>query len=313
MEHTVIENAELPLEGVGPRLRRAREMAGLSRADIAARTRIADRHLVSIEEGQFAALASRTYAIGFSRSYARAVGLNESEVTRAVNEELDLAGSRSIRNAKATFEPGDPTRVPSARTAWVAALGAVLVVLAGFFFWRSFYSPAVSLPPLLPDKEAAAAPQAQAAQNPAAAPQAQGPVVFTAREDGVWVRFYDAAGNQLLQKVMAQGESYSVPADANGPMIRTARPDALAITVGGKPVPVLSDKQQIVSDVPVTAAALLARQTSPAATAPAAPGGQGTHDRPQSAPMASAQTAPQMRPVASGPAPEAGQPSTVPE
>ncbi len=57
--------AELPLDPAGVRLRRAREAAGLSRADIAARTKIAERHLASIEEGNFAALASRAYAVGF--------------------------------------------------------------------------------------------------------------------------------------------------------------------------------------------------------------------------------------------------------
>jgi len=261
---------ELPLEGVGARLRNARSVAGLSRADIAARTKIAERHLQAIEEGRLADLASRTYAVGFSRTYARAVGLNEKEIADAVRSELD-AGQTHWEPQLPTFEPGDPARVPPSRLAWLAALAALLIAVALFFVWRSLYDPAISLPDLAePEPEATATAAAQSASpapaGAAAAVPTGGVVVFTALEPDIWVKFYDAAGNQLFQKQMAQGESYSVPPEANGPMVWTARPDALAITVGGKPVPMLGDKPVKMKDVPVTAAALLARPPAPPAT-----------------------------------------------
>jgi hypothetical protein len=95
------------------------------------------------------------------------------------------------------------------------------------------------------------------AASPAAAPA--GPVVFTALEDGVWVKFYDASGQQLLEKELARGESYTVPVEASGPKIWTGRPDALTITVGGRTVPKLAEAQVTMKDVPVSAEALLAR------------------------------------------------------
>jgi cytoskeleton protein RodZ len=95
-------------------------------------------------------------------------------------------------------------------------------------------------------------------------------VVFTALEDGVWVKFYDGTGAQLMQKQMARGERYTVPAEANGPQVWTGRPDALAITVGGRPVPKLAESEGIIRDVPVTAQALLARGQAAPAAAPAA-------------------------------------------
>jgi len=262
---------ELPLEGVGARLRNARSLAGLSRADIAARTKIAERHLQAIEEGRLADLASRTYAVGFSRTYARAVGLDEGEIADAVRAELD-AGQTQWEPQLPTFEPGDPARVPPARLAWLAALTALLIAGALFFVWRSYYDPAISLPDLARPEPAAAiaAPGASPAAQPAAAPTG-GTVVFTALEPQIWVKFYDAAGTQLFQKQMAQGESYTVPAGASGPMVWTARPDALAITVGGKPVPMLGDKPVKMKDVPVTAAALLARPPAPPASPSPAP------------------------------------------
>ncbi len=270
MADEALVEAELPLESVGTRLQRAREAAKLSRADIAARTKIAERHLASIEDNQFSALASSTYAVGFARSYARAVGLDEKEIAEAVRTELGAVGSVADRNNSMTFEPGDPARVPSARLAWVAGLGALFVVLAIYAFWRSYYAPAVTLPSpsAKPATAAASVTPALPPVAPAATP-AGGAVVFTAKEAGIWVKFYDASGRQLMQKQMAVGETYVVPADANGPQIWTGRPDALAITIGGKAVPPLADKQVTVKNQPVTAAALLARP-APVPTATAA-------------------------------------------
>ena len=53
------------------------------------------------------------------------------------------------------------------------------------------------------------------------------------------------------------------------PEVPSWRPEALAITVGGRPVPKLAETQKTMKDVPVTAAALLARGAPPPASAPA--------------------------------------------
>jgi cytoskeleton protein RodZ len=80
MAQSEAAEAELPLESVGVRLMRAREGAGMSRAQLAAITRIPERHLAAIEVGDFAALPGLTYAVGFSRSYAKALGLDETGI-----------------------------------------------------------------------------------------------------------------------------------------------------------------------------------------------------------------------------------------
>ncbi|MDL2351637.1 MAG: helix-turn-helix domain-containing protein [Pseudomonadota bacterium] len=258
-----MEEAQLPLETVGSRLRRAREHAGLGVAALAAQTRISQRQIEAIEASDFAALPGRTYAVGFSRSLARAVGLDEAEVAAATRAELTQQQGEDQRRPVQTFEPGDPARVPSARLTWLALAGVALAVVLGIVFLPSLFSPAGTLPSILP------ADQSSAAAVIPAAPTAEGPVVFTALQPGVWVKFTDAAGTQLLQKELAQGESYTVPAGQGEVLLQTARPDQLAITIGGQPVPKLSDVQQTMKDVPVSAAALLARgsaaQTLPAA------------------------------------------------
>lgn len=273
-EVDVAADAELPLESVGSRLRRAREEAGLSLAQLAAETRIGERMLAAIEASDYASLPGKTYAIGFSRTYAKALGLNGGEVAAGVREELAEHGPSEPRRGVQTFEPGDPARVPSARLAWLAGGLLVIAILAGILFLPGIFAPGGSLPGL-PEEQPAAAVSSEA---PPAAPAPAGPVVFTALEPRIWVKFTDSQGNQLLQKELAQGESWTVPADKGEVLIWTARPDALAITIGGQVVPRLADEQKTIKDVPVSAAALLARGTaqavptanaSPQASAPA--------------------------------------------
>lgn len=284
-------NSELPLDTAGTRLRRAREAAGLSMEDIAARTKIAERHIAAIEEDRFSDLAGKTYAVGFSRSFARAVGLDEAEIAQAVRDQLAAEAEEYWPTPKAdTFEPGDPARVPPARLAWIAGLGVLIVLGVVYLIWKSFLSPAGSMPDLLeeeqPEAVASAAPDADAR---AEAPAAGGPVVFTSLESDVWVKIYDASGRQLFQKQMNEGESYTVPADAEGPQIWTGRPDALRITVAGREVPKLADEALNIRDVPISAAALLARGEqgdAPSARPAAAPAATSLQPRPSPEPTA---------------------------
>ena len=63
----------------------------------------------------------------------------------------------------------------------------------------------------------------------------------------------------LLEKEMAAGERFLVPADANNPQIRTGRADLILVTVGGKEVAALGPAEKTVKDVGISAAALAAR------------------------------------------------------
>ena len=261
---------------VGATLRRAREAAGLSLAQIAVQTRIAERHLSAIEEDRLGDLAARTYAVGFSRTYARALGLDEKAIAEQVRRQLDAEGAREPVVVP-HFEPGDPARVPSLRLAWVAAAGAIVVIAVLLVFWSNYLSPEGKLPDLTSDTPSAA-PSAAAPQAPAPAPQpTNGPVVLTASVDGVWLRVTDTTG-KLVEKTLKQNESWTVPQSAQAPQLRLGRPDGLAITVGGKAIAPLATKPMVMSGVSLVPADLLARGQSGAgasapsgAPAPAAP------------------------------------------
>jgi len=249
---------------VGEQLRNAREALGLSLADISAQTRVAERQLIAIEEDRLAQMAAPTYAIGFSRAYARAVGQNEVEIAAKVRRQL--AAQPHPRAAPLpSFEPGDPARVPPSRIAWIAGLLAAVVVGLLVVYWSNFLSPEGSLPDLLPDASQTTAAPARVAKVVPRPMVAAGPVVLTATAPRVWIKVTDAGGNQLFQKELAMGESWTVPPQAQAPQLRTARPDQLQITVAGKAIPQLGDKPEVISGVLLTPAALMARAgTTPA-------------------------------------------------
>ncbi|MAK99803.1 MAG: helix-turn-helix domain-containing protein [Citromicrobium sp.] len=255
----------------GERLRAAREAKGLSIDDVCAATRIPKRHLETIEDGDFAVLPGRTYAIGFSRSYAKAVGLNDEEIVNEVREQLGIEDPAE-RLRDGTMQTEDPTRLPSRGLVFGSIIAAVVLLAGLFAFSRTFFDAGAEPASLLAEQDQRDLAQEQAAavatESASAQPAASGPVVFTSTEDGMWVRFYDGdESNVIMEKLMSKGETYTIPDTARDPKVRTGRPDAFAITVGGKSVPPLAKEDQVMSDVEVSAEALLARDGTSAADA----------------------------------------------
>jgi cytoskeleton protein RodZ len=254
------ETDGIAASAAGAQLRAAREASGLSFADIAAKTRIPQRHLEAIERDDFQALPSTTYAVGFARAFARAVGGDEVAVAAAVRAYLEQ-GTRQ-RHEYQAFEPADPARVPPRFLAWTAAIIALLII-GSYAMWRAASNDPVDTAPAAATE---ASQPAQKAQPVATAP-ANGPVVLTAT-DTVWLRINDAAGKRLFEKEMAAGERYTVPADASGPTITTGRPNMLRIFIGGVEVAKLAEEERRISRVGISADALKARTPAPATATP---------------------------------------------
>ena len=249
----------------GERLRLAREEKGLTLDNVAAETRIPVRHLETIEAGHYEELPARTYAIGFSRTYARAVGLDERVIADQVRDEIGAKGPR-YSSVGQGMEPGDPAKLPSAGLAWFRGFAALVLIIGIIAFASTYFGAGDGPQSLLVQQEAeekAATAQAQAAAAAppvaaAAVPSADGEVVLTARED-VWVKVYERGGDSLFQGTLASGDTYKVPSIATDPLINTGRPDMLTITIDGQEVAMLADKPVSLGDAPISAAALLAR------------------------------------------------------
>lgn len=270
MEEGVEPQSELALGGrAGAMLANARAKANLDLSEVSARTRIPQRHLAAIEAGDYAKLPSRTYAVGFSRTYARVLGLDERAIAEQVRLDLEAGNLQGSPLRPDRFEPGDPARVPSRRLAWLSALAVVVLVAGAFTFYRTYFSPGLGPAPLTEPPRAAPSTRTAAEPGAQAAPAAGGPVVFTSLADGTWVKIYERGGKRLFEGQLARGQAVAVPADAVEPLAWTGRPNALAISVGGRRVPPLGESEVVMKDVPVSAPALLGRS---AARTPATPG-----------------------------------------
>jgi cytoskeletal protein RodZ len=228
------ELGESDVPTVGERLRAAREEKGLSLDDIAAQTRIPQRHLESIETADWEKLPAPTYTVGFAKSYASAVGLDRTDIGEQLREEM--GGQRFASSQSEVIEAADPARtMPKSLVLGAVAAVIVIVVLMTWLNNRSLEqpnAPASTAPAAVATANAPARKQQE--QQPALAPAppvtAQGPVVLTATAPA-WVRVTDQ-GKKLFEATMQPGQTYQVPQTASAPMLRVGAPEALRITVG---------------------------------------------------------------------------------
>jgi cytoskeleton protein RodZ len=127
---------------VGGDLRAARERLGWELPDVAHFLRIRFVYLVALEEGRISELPGVTYALGFLRTYARALGLDPDELARRFRDE---AGEIN-RQPELSFPVPVPDRgVPAGA---VVLLGVVLAVAAYIGWYR--LSGTGALPPEVP-------------------------------------------------------------------------------------------------------------------------------------------------------------------
>ncbi len=249
--------------GAGETLRTARLERRLSLDHVAAETRIPIRHLESLERGDFQDLPSRTYALGFARNFARVVKLDETHIVDMVREEMGEAGLRHSAVGQG-MEPGDPAKLPSRGLAWAGGAAALLLAVGAIAFGSAYFGAGTGPGSLLGGEDTGTEQVAEAQETttdtPASsAPTPDGEVVFTALGESGWVRFYENDGDVLFEGVMEEGETYTVPSDAQDPWINTGRANQYAITIGGQTVPVLAE-EMVQLQAPVSAEALLARE-----------------------------------------------------
>ena len=88
---------------LGERLREARESQGISLSQAAVETRILQRYLVALEDGDYQHLPGDVYARGFIRNYANYLGLPGDELIELYRQDRGL--SEPIRVVAATSSP----------------------------------------------------------------------------------------------------------------------------------------------------------------------------------------------------------------
>lgn len=260
------EQLDPELPSAGERLRVAREEKGLSLEDVAAQTRIPQRHLASIETGDWDNLPAPTYTIGFAKSYASAVGLDRTDIGNQLREEM--GGQRFASNPADVFEPADPRRtMPKGLVIGTIFAVVVLVFLFSWLNKRSLeqtdqqQQAQSSAPAPAAPKKIATAPATIQAASP------QGPVVLTAVAP-VWLQVSQKGGPTLFSGTLQPGQTYTVPASATAPLLKTGKPEGLKVSVGNQVAPPVGPPATTVSKVSLLPADLM---KAPASAAPPAP------------------------------------------
>jgi cytoskeletal protein RodZ len=142
--------------GFGERLKRERELRGVSRDEICAATRIGTRFLEALENEQWGTLPGGVFNRGFVRAVSRFLGLDEDDLLA----EYDLAMSEEDAQTQACVSPPVPPTPTRPRAGLSLLLGALCVIVllgTGWLGWRWHYrtlrhaaNERSSVPPTLP-------------------------------------------------------------------------------------------------------------------------------------------------------------------
>ena len=112
-------------ESVGDLLRASRVKAGKEITTVASSLRISARYLEALEDGRNDDLPGSTYAVGFVRSYAEYLGLDEDEIVRRFKEQTsELSEKSELTFPKPIPEGGVP--------GGVLLLGGVVLALLAY-------------------------------------------------------------------------------------------------------------------------------------------------------------------------------------
>jgi cytoskeleton protein RodZ len=224
---------ETPAGHIGERLKAAREASGRSIEDIAAQTKVRAPLLDAIERGAVEELPAGPYAVGFVRTYARAVGI-DAEAAVAEVRQMMAAKNLGVVAASAQYEPADIDRVPPRPLVWIALLIAGLLV-AAYLGWRTFAVPGEDSA-----ETAVASTTAQPKANAPAAPTvtiaADAQIRIAARESAYFT-LEDADGRTQFDLTLDGGEFYTLRPAQRSLILRTNRPQALRILAGDLELP----------------------------------------------------------------------------
>lgn len=154
--------------GVGFLLKQAREAAGVSLADVAARLKLSMRQLEAIEADDFQSLPGPIFVRGFVRNYARFLALDSEPLMRRLEQQMPVAAQETVADVPQPARGQElsgkgPRAAPLAWGRPLAVLSLVLVMI-GVAWWllsREHVDSAETAPgqlaPMLVHQEAASA------------------------------------------------------------------------------------------------------------------------------------------------------------
>jgi cytoskeletal protein RodZ len=222
---------------LGDSLREARVRRGYTPADVHKAIRIRERYLTALEEERWDMLPGEAYTKGFLRTYAEHLGLNSQLY-------IDEYNARVARHEDdpVPFVAHPAVEERGVKHGVLIALAGILVVgaaVAGLAAWQlggSSTPPRSAPPPSGAGSAASTPPKTVQAAKPA---PSTAPVLTSidAARGRCWVLVRNGGpnGRVLFEGVLEQGQAKRFRFTSRL-WVRMGRPDALDITVAGKPV-----------------------------------------------------------------------------
>ena len=281
MSETVNDDFEL---GIGTALRDARVARNLSLAEVSALLRIRESHLEAIELEDFEQLPGNVYVIGFIRTYAQYLELNESDLIMRFK-----AASVESGIADMVFEEEETEQISGALKISLLVVGALVVyvlwlvagtqndgVTVGTVVQTPVAlgeAPAEPTPPAVVADEAAASSEAAVEPNttprasdeaPPVAATIEGPAdvqpnallmnttpapskVEIRATRRTWMRLENAQGRVLFSSVIDEGEGFELPDDIDY-ILATRDAGALTYFVNNQAVAPVGRRGQILTN-----------------------------------------------------------------
>lgn len=258
----------------GDKLRREREMRGVTLAEIAESTKISSRNLKALEEEQFELLPGGVFNRGFVRSYARFLGLNEEQTVAdyvAASNEQESPSDKfplEIHEKENDSPPLNPKRsiVPI-----VLAVVALILVVGGWTYWMK-HKPLrtdvseqhAASPTQRQSTSASVQPNTSSSQAQPAKPAEQKPVsvedkvggddvqdqngaisiVIKARQDS-WVSVA-ADGEVLWEGTLYANAERTIQAKAGKELVlKTGNAAGIEVSYNGKPLGALGKEKEV--------------------------------------------------------------------
>jgi cytoskeletal protein RodZ len=260
---------DLPAKGNGPamgafgdRLRREREMRGITLEEITESTKISRRHLEALEGEHFDQLPGGVFNKGFVRAYARFLGIDGDQAVAdyaaASNEQPEAEDKFPLEIHEEPKRHLNPRR---SHLPLVFAIAALVGVLVGYGFWvksrphtnesavpstqqappvAATTAPPVSVPAQTPAAQASPASESNAASSPSQPVQAapEKPVkpekVFVvqvkAKEDS-WVSIV-ADGKSVMERVLSADKKKKIKAGKTL-VLRTGNAGGIEVSFNG--------------------------------------------------------------------------------
>ena len=255
----------------GDKLRREREMRGITLAEIAESTKISKRNLQALEDEQFNLLPGGIFNRGFVRSYARFLGLNEEETVAdyvAASNEQEPPSDKfplEIHEKESDSPPLNPKR---STAPVVLALVALIGVVGGWTYWmkhkpsRTDISDHHAASPVSQPASSPATPSnSSSQQGRAAEPQSSDAtdkttdsdsqdqsssisIVIKAKQDS-WISVV-SDGEELWSGMLAANTERTIQAKAGKELtLKTGNAAGIEVSYNGKPLGALGKEKEV--------------------------------------------------------------------